>query len=141
MATYGEIKKEVKEKLMCAIKDRKGSVVARHCNVPRSTIHSFVRQGSASPHLVLDICDWLSKHGYMQPPKEDIVFDDPAERDAFKMSLLTPDKPKHKLTVGDAKTILRDFLEISDSGIITDDQFWRLLRINIETLLREMPVI
>lgn len=139
MATYKKIKEEVKEGLKKAIKERKGSAIARHCNVPRGTIHSFARQGSATPYLVLEIGDWLTLNGYMEFSRDAITFDDPKEAESFKLSLLTPDISSEEFTITDAKTLIRDFLDIADSGILKDDQFWRLLKINCETLMREAP--
>jgi len=42
------------------------------------------------------------------------------------------------LTVDDVLILLRDFIKIADLGI-TEEQFWRLLRLNVEAIMREMP--
>ncbi len=63
---YSERKETVRLALLCAIEKRKGGEIARDIDAPRSSIHTYAKQGVAGPEIVESVETWLQTHGYLE---------------------------------------------------------------------------
>ena len=120
MSTQNGLKKMLQAKVKQAKKD--GFVIARmaqEMGVKPRTLYDLVAKAALDAENAEKIRRWLHEHNY-----------------------LSTDAPIQQTQVysrQEAETLLRDFLELVDSGLLDDNKFWRLLRLHCESLLREMP--
>lgn len=111
METAKEWKQNVYEALLHAEKTTPLIEIADECGVSYQSLRSFKQSLHLGKEKSSRLENWLREHNFLK---------------------------ETALTIDDAKLLLRSFLELADNGM-KEDHFWRLLKLNITALLREMP--
>jgi hypothetical protein len=105
--------KKVYEAFEKALVSYTQKTIAEQAGIRPGTLRMFKMNGTMRPENLDRLNDWLIEHGFYEMDKK-------------------------TLSVEDVLTLLRDFIGIAEMGI-PEEQFWRLLRLNVEALMREMP--
>jgi hypothetical protein len=113
-----------------ALKAHTQEYIAQQIGIKAGTIRAFKVSGRMYPQNMAKLEKWLRENGYLEPEMVP-----PAS--GVKSFPVGYDEPP--LTLERAKRLLTDWMIITEMKDATDDMLWRLLRLNCEALLREMP--